>query len=158
VHNLARLYKATAGGPAMFAPVLVAEEVLDRLQREAMDDESVQPLMRTVNRIHVIEESRHVRYARSELQRLMPTLSRRQLAGQRLVTAVVCKLLVDSLIDPRVYAAVGIDPARGRALAKANPHYQESMRWMAGRIMPFLQQTGIVGGPSERLYRGVYLL
>ncbi|MEO9238668.1 MAG: diiron oxygenase, partial [Jatrophihabitantaceae bacterium] len=31
LHQLARVYKATAGGPAMFAPVLVAEEILDRL-------------------------------------------------------------------------------------------------------------------------------
>ncbi|HEU5269943.1 MAG TPA: diiron oxygenase [Jatrophihabitans sp.] len=158
VHNLGRIYKATAGGPAMFAPVLVAEEVLDRLQREAMADDGVQPLVRGINQIHVVEEARHVRYAREELVRMMPGLSRGQLRRQRTVVALVCYLLADSLIDPRVYAAVGIDPAAGRAAARANPQYQESRRWMAGKIMPFLREVGIVGGPSERLYRKAHLL
>ena len=72
VHHLARLYKATARGTALFAPVLVAEEVTDRLQRATMNDESIHPLVRMVNRIHVVEEARHVRFAREEVARLMP--------------------------------------------------------------------------------------
>jgi len=158
VHNLGRIYKATAGGPAMFAPVLVAEEILDRLQRETMADEGVQPLVRGINHIHVVEEARHVRYAREELVRIMPGLSRGQLRRQRAVVATVCSLLADSLIDPRVYAAVGIDPAAGRAAARANPQHQQSLRWMAGKIMPFLREVGIVGGPTERLYRKAFLI
>lgn len=158
VHNLGRIYKATAGGPAMFAPVLVAEEILDRLQRETMADEGVQPLVRGINHIHVVEEARHVRYAREELVRIMPALSPGQLRRQRAVVAMVCYLLADSLIDPRVYASVGIDPAVGRAAARANPQHQQSLRWMAGKIMPFLREVGIVGGPSERLYRKAFLI
>jgi P-aminobenzoate N-oxygenase AurF len=158
VHNLGRIYKATAGGPAMFAPVLVAEEILDRLQREAMADDGVQPLVRGINQIHVLEEARHVRYAREELVRMMPGLGRGQLGRQRAVVAVVCSLLADSLIDSRVYRAVGIEPAVGRAAARANPHHQQSRRWMAGKIMPFLREVGIVGGPSEALYRRAFLI
>jgi hypothetical protein len=158
VHNLGRIYKATAGGPAMFAPVLVAEELLDRLQREAMADDGVQPLIRGINRIHVLEEARHVRYAREELVRMMPGLGRSQLRRQRAVVALVCYLLADSLIDPRVYRAVGIQPSVGRAAARANPHHQESRRWMAGKVLPFLREVGIVGGPSEALYRRAFLI
>ena len=158
VHNLGRFYKATAGGPAMFAPVLVAEEILDRLQREAMADDGVQPLIRGINQIHVVEEARHVRYAREELARMMPRLSRAQLRRQRAVVALVCYLLADSLIDPRVYQAVGIEPSAGRAAARANPQHRESLRWMAAKIMPFLREVGIVGGPSEALYRKAFLI
>jgi len=158
VHNLGRIYKATAGGPAMFAPVLVAEEILDRLQREAMADDGVQPLIRGINRIHVLEEARHVRYAREELVRMMPGLDRSQLRRQRAVVALVCYLLADSLIDPRVYRAVGIEPSVGRAAARANPHHQESRRWTAGKVLPFLREVGIVGGPSEALYRRAFLI
>ena len=71
MHQLARLYKATARGPALFAPVLVAEEITDRLQRETVNDETVHPLVRMVNRIHVVEEARHVRFAREEVARQM---------------------------------------------------------------------------------------
>ncbi|MDQ2958591.1 MAG: diiron oxygenase [Actinomycetota bacterium] len=158
LHNVARIYKATAGGPAMFAPVLVAEEILDRLQREAMDDEGVQPLIRGINRIHVIEESRHVRYARAELVRMMPKLSRAQLVRQRALVATVSYLLAESLIDPKVYESVGIDAEVGHRAALANPYHQESRRWMAAKIMPFLDEAGIVGGRSKALYRKAFLI
>ena len=51
-------------GPAAYSSILVAEEVLDRLQREQANDEAIQPLMRQVNRIHIMEEARHVSFAR----------------------------------------------------------------------------------------------
>src|SRR6185312_8339267 len=127
-------------------------------QRETMADEAVQPLVRGISQIHVVEEARHVRYAREELVRMMPGLSRGQLRRQRAVVALVCYLLADSLVDPRVYRAVGIEPSVGRAAALANPHHQESRRWMAGKILPFLREVGIVGGPSEALYRRAYLI
>ena len=83
VHHLARVYKATARGTALFAPVLVAEELTDRLQRATMNDESIHPLVRMVNRIHVIEEARHVRFAREEVARLMPTMGPVRQAGEQ---------------------------------------------------------------------------
>ena len=76
-HELGRLFKTVGYGPAMFAGTLFVEEILDQLQRESMRDESVQPLTRMVNRIHVTEEARHVRYAREELLRIMPRTNRR---------------------------------------------------------------------------------
>src|SRR5262245_55981812 len=60
VRRLSPLFKSVVGGASMFASVLVVEEMTDRLQRSTVDDESVQPLIRMVNRIHVIEEARHV--------------------------------------------------------------------------------------------------
>ena len=51
------------------AGTMYVEEILDGLQRQAMDDESVQPLVRQVSRIHVIEEARHISYAREETLR-----------------------------------------------------------------------------------------
>jgi hypothetical protein len=53
----------------MFAATLVIEEFTDAMQRLAFPDERVQPLVRQVSRIHVIEEARHIKYAREELKR-----------------------------------------------------------------------------------------
>ena len=142
----------------MFAAILICEEILDTLQREAMTHERVQPLVRLVSRIHVVEEARHVRYAREELVRIMPRLNKGQLARQRVVVAVVSYLLADALIDPKVYESVGIAPEVGRAAALANPHHQQTRRWMAEKVMPFLTELGIVGGPSKRLYRKSFLI
>jgi len=64
----------------MFAGTLVAEEITDQLQREAMKDNTLQPLTRMVSKIHVTEEARHVRYAREELG---PDRAQRQLRAAR---------------------------------------------------------------------------
>ena len=59
----------------MFAGTLFVEEVLDQLQREAMRDDERPAATRMVNKIHVTEEARHVRYAREELLRILPRIS-----------------------------------------------------------------------------------
>ncbi|WP_130342765.1 AurF N-oxygenase family protein [Herbihabitans rhizosphaerae] len=158
VHELARAFKAVSGGASMFASVLVAEEITDRLQRSMMDAEDIQPLIRMVNRIHVVEEARHVRYAREELVRLMPTLGKAKLELHRLVTAVVGFAIVDSLIDPNVYKSIGIDPAEGRRAALRNPHHQATRLWMGEKITEFLGDVGMIGGRSTKIWRRAHLL
>ena len=54
------------GTLAAYAAILVAEEVLDVMQRDWMRDERVVPFVRTINNIHVVEESRHMKFAREE--------------------------------------------------------------------------------------------
>jgi len=158
VRDLSPVFKNIVGGAAMFAAVLVVEEMTDRLQRSTVDDERIQPLIRMVNRIHVIEEARHVRYAREELVRELAGVSRPMLEVHRAVTAVVAVTVADILVNPKVYAAVGIDPRQGRAAARANPHHRETRRWMAERIVDFLTEVGMIGGPSKRLWRRAKLL
>jgi len=158
IHHLARLYKATARGPAMYAPVLVTEEVTDRLQRATMNDETIHPLIRMVNRIHVVEEARHVRYARGELSRMLPQLSRPRRAWHNLVGAIAAASLVRVLIDPKVYASVGLDPKQAQRVARANPHHRETVRWMGEKIMAFLDEQGMVTRTTRPIYRAVHLL
>jgi hypothetical protein len=158
VRRLSPLFKSVVGGAAMFASVLVVEEMTDRLQRSTVDDETVQPLIRMVNRIHVIEEARHVRYAREELVRELQNVSRPMLELHRTVTAVVAYTVADILIHPRVYLSVGLDPKDARAAARANPHHQETLRWMAEKIVAFLTEIDMIGGPSQALWRRAHLL
>lgn len=158
VRKLSPLFKSVVGGAAMFASVLVVEEMTDRLQRSTVDDETVQPLIRMVNRIHVIEEARHVRYAREELVRELQNVSRPMLELHRTVTAVVAYTVADILIHPRVYLSVGLDPKHARAAARANPHHHETLRWMAEKIVAFLTEVDMIGGPSKALWRRAHLL
>ena len=160
VHHLARVYKATARGPALFAPVLVAEEMTDRLQREMVNDEDVHPLVRMVNRIHVVEEARHVRFAREEVTRQMANLS-----GPigKVITNVSSadrrrRSSPTRMISPEVYAQVGLDPAEAVRAARTNPHYHETRRWMAEKIMAFLDEQGMVTWYSKPIYELVHLV
>jgi len=157
-HELGRLFKTIGTGPAMFAGTLFVEEILDQFQRESVRDETVQPLTRMVNRIHVTEEARHVRYAREELVRIMPKTTRAQRALARWFTARIAFIVARNLVHPDVYACVGIDPAVGHEAALANPHWQESLRWSARKLVPFLREQGIIGGPTENLWRKAHLV
>jgi hypothetical protein len=158
LRKLAKLMPTISYGPARYGAILVAEEVLDRLQREQMNDEGVQPLVRMVNRIHVLEEARHVTFAREEVTRGMAKLSKPELRYQRWLIAGVSFAITRSLINPRVYQAVGLRPKEAWRTAMANPHFQESIRWSGERIMAFLDETGLVGAPGMHLWHKSFLL
>lgn len=148
----------TAHGPSMYAGILLAEEILDRMQREAMTDERVQPLIRMVNRIHVLEEARHVRFAREELLAEVARCSRPAMRYHRGVTARAALVISRSLVHPRVYAAVGLEPRAARRAALANPHYQRTLAWAAERVVPFLRDAGLLGRPGAGFWRRSYFL
>lgn len=158
IHQMAKLLPLLARGPGMYGSILVAEEILDRIQRESMADENVQPLIRMVNRIHVLEEARHVTFARQEVVRGMAKLNKVELAHQRMLLANVSFCLTRSLINPKVYQAVGLDPREARKVAMANPHYRETIRWAGERVMKFLGEAGLIGGPSKIWWRRSFLL
>lgn len=158
VHQLARLYKATARGPALFAPVLVAEEITDRLQRESVNDEAVHPLVRMVSRIHIVEEARHVRFAREEVARQMAKLGTIGKVINNVSSAVVASFIASSLISPDVYRQVGLNPAEAAREARHNPHWHESRRWMAEKIMAFLDDQGMLTWYSRPIYQAAHLI
>ena len=149
VHRLGRGFKALASGVSAYASILVAEEILDRWQRELMRDERVQPLVRMVSRVHVLEEARHMTFAREEVERMVPTLPRPRLALHRTLTAQTAFMIARSLVNPRVYAAVGLDPREARRQALNNPHYQATMAWMGERVLAFLDEQGLVS-PAQK--------
>jgi P-aminobenzoate N-oxygenase AurF len=149
---LGRWLKATATGVPMFAAILIAEEILDSLQREAAADESIQPLVRMVSRIHVVEEARHVRYAREELARQVSRSNAAQLAYSRMVIGRAAYATTRKLVHPRAYASVGIDPRLGQRAALANPVFGETLRWAGRRVTTFLDELGLIAGPARRLW------
>lgn len=158
VHNLARIYKVAAHGPAVFAPTLVAEEITDRFQRETVQDEDVHPLVRMVNRIHIVEEARHVRFAREELARQMGQIGPVARIVSNVVSAIVGAVIVSSLISPDVYRDAGLDPAEAVRAARSNPNAAANRRWMAEKIMAFLADQGMVRWYVRPIYRRAQLI
>jgi len=157
-HRRGRLAPLLLRGPSMYAATLVGEEPLDRWQRDLAKDERVQPLVRMVARIHVTEEARHVTFAREELA--AATARRRSRAETRwhqAMTAQSAYSVMRSLVHPDVYAAVGLDPREARRAALGNPHYQQTLRWMGEKMMPFLTEQGLVSARDRRWWRGSFL-
>jgi hypothetical protein len=155
---LGQFLTATARGVRMFAAILIAEELLDACQREAMADESVQPLVRAVSRIHVIEEARHVRWAKEELERSAPLMGAAERAYSRLVIGRAAHMIARNLVNPQVYRAVGIDPAVGHRAALANPYFRETLKWAGTKVTSFLGDLGLIGGAGMPFWRRSYLV
>lgn len=151
-HSLGRFLKATASGPHMYSAILIAEEILDTFQREIMADETLQPLIRMVSRVHVIEEARHIRFAKEELARQVEAGGPLGRGYSRLVIARAAYSVVQRLVHPSVYEAVGIPAKTGRAAARANPHFQATLRWAGARVTRYLDELGLIAGPGRLLW------
>ena len=158
IHRLGRVFKHIAGGVSAYASILVAEEILDRWQRELMKDDRVQPLVRMVSRIHVLEEARHMTFARDEVERMLPTLNKAQLAYHQVMTAQISFMVARALVNPAVYASVGLDPQATRREALGNPHYQDTMAWMGERVTSYLDDVGLIPDHQRGLWRRSLLL
>ncbi|MFC9731285.1 diiron oxygenase [Streptomyces roseolus] len=157
-HNLARVLKTVSTTPGSFAATLLGEEILDWMQRLTFPDERIQPLVRGVTRIHVVEEARHVRYAREELRRQMVTAPRWEREFTRLSCGEAARVFSTCFVNPAVYDAVGLDRRQAVAEVRASGHRREVMQAGAKRLTDFLDDIGVLRGPGRRLWRSSGLL
>ncbi len=158
LHRLGRLMKTVGFGVSAYASILVAEEILDRWQREVIGDDRVQPLVRMVSRIHVLEEARHMTFARDQIERMLPRLNRATLAWHQAMLGQTAFLVARGLVNPAIYEAVGLDPVAARRAALSNPHYQETMAWMGERVTGYLDGLGLIPRHQRRLWRRSLLM
>lgn len=156
--ELGRAFKTLAFGEAAYAAILVAEEVLDVMQRDWMRDERVVPFVRTINNIHVVEESRHMKFARDETRRQMRNAgpARRQFSA--LVIAIASYVIVTSMVNRDVYKNAGLDEERARAEAKANEHHRSMMRSSCAGLMDFLASARLLTKPALVFYKRAHLI
>ncbi|MFE7130156.1 diiron oxygenase [Streptomyces sp. NPDC057638] len=157
-HHIARVLKTCSTTPGSFAATLLGEEILDWMQRLTFPDERVQPLVRGVTRIHVIEESRHVRYAREELRRQMVTAPRWERELTRISSGEAARVFSVCFVNPAVYEKVGIDRRTAVAQVRASAHRREVMQTGARRLTEFLDDIGVLRGPGRALWRKSGLL
>lgn len=156
--TLSRGLAHTAFGPSLLAAILTAEDIMDMFNRENMVDERVQPMVRQVSRIHVVEEARHLQWAKEEVARQVDGMSRPALELHRAVVANATAIVVRNLVNGAAYRKVGLTPWRARRVARQNPHYQETLRWSASRAVAYLREVGLIGGPSELLWKRAGLI
>jgi hypothetical protein len=158
VVELGRAFKALAGGEAAYAAILVAEEVLDVMQRDWMRDERVAPFVRTINNIHVVEESRHMAFARDEVRERMAGTGALRRQVNAFVIAAAAYFIVTSMVSEDVYAAAGLDRARAVREARANEHHKSMLRSSCAGLMEFLGSAGLLTPPARAIYRRAHLL
>ncbi|MEU3095261.1 diiron oxygenase [Streptomyces sp. NPDC006967] len=156
--ELGRFFKTVAFGEAAYASILVAEEVLDVMQRDWMRDERVVPFVRTINNIHVVEESRHMKFARDETRRHLARAGRLRRRVHAVLIAVAAYVIVTSMVNRKVYANAGLDEERALREAKANEHHRSMMRASCSGLMEFLASVGLLTRPALFFYRRAHLI
>ncbi|MCX2968397.1 MULTISPECIES: AurF N-oxygenase family protein [Streptomyces] len=156
--ELGRAFKTLAFGEAAYAAILVAEEVLDVMQRDWMRDERVVPFVRTINNIHVVEESRHMKFARDETRRRLARAGRVRREVNAFVIAVAAYVIVTSMVNKKVYANAGLDGERALAEARANQHHKAMMRSSCSGLMEFLASCGLLTKPALVFYQRANLI
>ncbi|MFE3599030.1 diiron oxygenase [Streptomyces sp. NPDC059142] len=157
-HNMARVLKTVSTTPGSFAATLLGEEILDWMQRLTFPDERIQPLVRGVTRIHVIEEARHVRYAREELRRQMVTAPRWEQEFTRLSCGQAARVFSVCFVNSQVYENIGLDRRAAVAQVRASGHRREVMQSGAKRLTDFLDDIGVLRGPGRKLWQSSGLL
>jgi hypothetical protein len=152
VRHAGRLAGLIAEPIAVFAGALLIEEFTDALQRVTFPDETLQPLARAVTRIHVIEETRHIKYAREELKRQLAQRSplRRHAVGY--LVAQCARYIRTTVISPSCYAAVGLDPQQAGQAARASAHRRKIEQWMVSKCLAFFDEVGLLDGPARRVW------
>jgi hypothetical protein len=152
-HELGRLFKTISNGVQTFAGTMYVEEILDSFQRDAMDDETLQPIVRQVSRIHVIEEARHISFAREESLRAMATTGRLRRTYNRLMIGLVIRRATQGLIHDDVYTNAGLDKKVAVKAARNNPNWRATKTRAASKVLAFFDDCGLIGWENRWLLR-----
>jgi hypothetical protein len=122
--------------------ILAVEELLDSMNRATMRDERVHPTSRAMAKLHVLEEARHVSFAKTYLAESWATLD----ANARRVVVEAAPVLVSVVaelsVDPAVYDELGI--ANGAEIARANPHHRQVIVDGLSKLTTFLTDIGVI--------------
>lgn len=152
------IFASIAAPAEVYATALVVEEVLDSFQRAALRDPDVQPLTNAVNRIHVVEESRHIAFARDELGARWPKLPRIAREAYAMTIAAGALVTTASLVDPAVYAAVGLEPRAAAAAVRRSSHRRALLTDAARGMVADFTELGVITQRSRPIWRRAGLL
>ena len=147
----------TSSGRALsYLLILAVEELLDFMNRATMRDDRVHPVSRQIAKLHVLEEARHVSFAKTYLSEVWPTLDP---ADQQVVVdtaAALVAAIVELSLDGALYDALSIED--GLAIARNNPRYQATVVAGLAKLTGFLSDVGIIDESSRPTWAALGLV
>jgi|GEM_PF-2385919 len=148
---------AMAQGPSgralSYLAILAIEELLDFANRASMRDDRVHPMVRQISKLHVLEEARHVSFAKSYISESWPTLDAVEQEAVRTIAPALVAEIVELSLDPHVFEHLSI--ADGYEIAKANPAYRANVVDGLGKLTSFLTEVGIIVDPESWIELGL---
>jgi hypothetical protein len=122
--------------------ILAVEELLDHMNRATMRDERVHATSRAMARLHVLEEARHVSFAKAYLAEVWTTLDAETRDAVADAAPVLVSVVAGLSVDPSVYERLGI--ADGAGIARANPHHRATVVAGLAKLTAFLTEIGVL--------------
>lgn len=151
-----RFMVAASGKAEAYMAILAAEELLDVSNRATMKGESIHPVSKSMAKLHVLEEARHMSFARTYITEVWPTLGR----WARLRATVQAPFFVGgiamALVNPEVYATLGIE--NGGSDARRNPWHRERVARDLRKLTDLLADVGVINGATRWVWRAMGLL
>jgi hypothetical protein len=146
---LARAYSEGEEEVAFFCKVMVVEELGDYYNVMIDRDERVEPLVRKVNRIHHIDEARHLAFGRVHLaelcERHLPRWSAETLAGFRAWLAEYLRASWGDYYSPAMYRDAGLaDAYEVRQLALTHPACAAHRGRASDKLVKYFLKTGLL--------------
>ena len=135
-----------------FLFVLGGEAPIDHVQREALRGDDVHPLLRQIMRIHVIEEARHLCFAKAWLRQRVPQLSTFRRLRIALHAPIVLGEMARQMLRPtrQMVARHGIPRAVVREAARrGRPGMVEAVR----PVRELCAELGLVPRVMRPLWR-----
>jgi len=138
----------TSGGRALgYLLILAVEELLDFMNRATMRDERVHAVSRQVAKLHVLEEARHVSFAKTYLGEVWTTLANEDRQSVIESASALVAGVVELSLDAAVYDDLGI--VGGIDTARSNPNYQATVIGGLAKLTTFLSSIGIIDDASR---------
>lgn len=152
------VFRHFAWGVVAYGVVLSGEEIFDVMQRDWMADDRVAAPIRRTSYIHVVEESRHMAYARRQIRDRLAGMSRFRRFLSTLILAGGTHLIARALINRQVYEELGLDWKVVRSNIDANEHHRMMFRRAAEPFIEFLSREGLLNAGARWIYRKSNLL
>ncbi|MEU4892511.1 diiron oxygenase [Streptomyces sp. NPDC044780] len=143
-------------GSGLWLFALLGEDITDELQRQMVDDPDVQPLAQRVLRVHILEEARHISFARDGIRKRVSEMPRWRRAVLANVLGFHGIVNQQAFINPVVYRRVGLpDPKAARRAAKTNENFRLVQKRCFAGLAEFFEETGLMGRVSRKIWKKI---
>jgi len=134
---------------AFYCKVMVVEELGDYYNVTIEKDERIDPLVREVNRVHHIDEARHLAFGRLQLaelfQRYSPEWSPQTLASFRSWLVEYTRASWGDYYNPAMYRDAGLaDSYEVRQMAMSHPACAAHRQRAAAKLTGYFVKTGLL--------------
>ena len=147
---------SVAGLTVSYLLILAVEELLDSMNRATMRDTRVHPISRSMARLHVLEEARHVSFAKTYLAETWETLADATRAEIVAAAPVLVAVVADLSVDEAVYEHLAI--AGGAEIARSNPQHRATIVAGFAKLTTFLTELGIIDTANRDVWAAAGLV